>query len=178
MFPFYVQPASAPIRDSHRLRAQCAKCHNSRRKCGWERPCKRCVHSGSECVEREVAPRKARSAAPVGIPAGRLVPQGELFRSFLGTRLRRLMRVARSFYARPLISGGLCLDRGQCLRGCRPLALRGCVVRRIPVDGRTALLKPCLCDAREVVARWISRFPCQAAERPRVDVSATRSVPR
>ncbi|KAL1948830.1 hypothetical protein VTO73DRAFT_10636 [Trametes versicolor] len=62
---------------SHASKARaCAKCHNSRRKCGWERPCKRCVHSGSECVEREAAPRKVRSAAPVGIPAaGGLVPQ-------------------------------------------------------------------------------------------------------
>ncbi|KAI0821918.1 hypothetical protein BC628DRAFT_787986 [Trametes gibbosa] len=64
-------PSTTVIYPSLRALA-CTHCHRSRKKCGQERPCKRCVHSGLVCVGRPSAPR--RSGGTVGLAGACLLP--------------------------------------------------------------------------------------------------------
>ncbi|KAL1948886.1 hypothetical protein VTO73DRAFT_10692 [Trametes versicolor] len=67
-------PASeAPAMTTLRAPA-CTHCYRSRKKCGWERPCKRCADCGLVCVERERAGRRARDLVAEGLALHDAVP--------------------------------------------------------------------------------------------------------
>ncbi|EIW54915.1 uncharacterized protein TRAVEDRAFT_30887 [Trametes versicolor FP-101664 SS1] len=75
-------PASeAPAMTTLRAPA-CTHCYRSRKKCGWERPCKRCTDCGLVCVERERAGRRARDV--VGAEGLALHADGSRARRRLG----------------------------------------------------------------------------------------------